>query len=105
MFCRNCGKLLPDDAKVCPYCNHETRKTTTRQHGEDKHGLGIFMGLFLGLIGLIIGLLMYSTGTDERETFFGGWVAGFVISIVIAGVIIFISPMCASCALSNINYR
>lgn len=32
MFCQNCGKELPEDAKVCPSCGHsayETKKIKT----------------------------------------------------------------------------
>ena len=107
MFCRNCGKLLPDDAKICPYCRHYPReRETNRRVGEDKHGVGIFLGFFLGLLGLIIGLLLYPFDTDERKTFLAGWIAGFIISIVIAVALMFIAPFWTSCAIyENINYR
>ena len=96
MYCKNCGRLISDNYDVCPYCNKPTRSSTvnsysyqsnTNSTGESKTAIGVLLSLFLGLIGLIIGLLLYPTGSTERQTFLSGWIKCFVVQIIIGFIL------------------
>lgn len=94
MFCKYCGKQIPDDANVCPYCGKEThaKKSELVQEVETKKTsdsapqiFGIlsivapFIGVsFVGIILAIIGLCI-----DKNKAYKGLNVAGLIISIII----------------------
>jgi len=106
MFCAKCGKYNPEGTAKCKYCGSgyftrepnyhtmENKYNAEHRGGGSKSGVGFALGFFFGLIGLIIGLLLYGSGTYERETFISGWVKAFITSIVI-GVIIGLFTYCA----------
>ena len=113
MFCKYCGKLIPDDTKVCPYCDRKTNQNEignsvysdfkTNPNGienrpysaESKTGMGVLLCLFLGFLGLIIGLLLYSAGTYERESFISGWSKCFFAEIIIGLILgVIMLPLC-----------
>ena len=95
MFCKFCGKEIPDDAKVCPYCAQNTdgvKDASPKPAGQPKTGIGVVLALFLGIIGLIIGLLLYPSDSVERSTFLKGWIITFVITFIaefILGIIFY----------------
>lgn len=97
MYCSKCGEQIDDEAVICPKCGCATGKQLIEQKqnqftdGKSKKSIGILMGMFLGLIGLIIGLVIYPSGSKDRETFLEGFWIGFVIEIIasiVLGVII-----------------
>ena len=107
MFCKKCGKYNPDNARACKYCgcpeltkNSHEAPTPSYQTYESKTVIGVVMAIFLGLIGLIIGLLIYPSGSYERETFLSGWLKTFIIAIIIEVVLIICLTSCATCALA-----
>ena len=100
MYCKNCGRVIDDDSKVCCHCGcklNEIDITNTQNteannsyqgaganyqaHTEKKTGLGVVCGLFLGLVGLIIGLMLYPDGTISRKTFMKGWMIAFFVEL------------------------
>ena len=103
MFCKNCGKYNPDNAQSCRYCGcttlvksaSETRVRPSSNSYVSKSTEGVLMALFLGVIGLIIGLLLYPSGTYERESFLSAWVKTFVITIIVAVVLVVFTVGCA----------
>jgi glutaredoxin len=73
MQCSNCGKQIPFEGKVCPYC-HADKSTDQREFGLNAlfwwciflgclFGFGVnssFIGLFIGgLVGAIAGAAIY----------------------------------------------
>ena len=95
--CPNCGKIIRADADVCPNCLRTTPKGIAKlankssgatTYGESKKGIGVLLCLFLGVIGLIIGLLLYPAYSEERSTFIKGWVGTFVVTIVVAIILV-----------------
>ena len=114
MFCSYCGKQNADDAIFCSYCGarigtdqNQTNSQTyqsqqnyqqpAQQNFQSKGSIGVIMALFLGIIGLVIGLLMYPTGSYERDTFVKAWVKTYVI-VIIASVVLCIGMFgCFAC--------
>ena len=97
MFCKSCGKMIPDNENVCRYCGvvqHQTAKprSTPPTYGDDKTTAGVLLCIFLGVLGLVIGLLMYKD--FERETFLRAWAKTFVVLVVISIVIAIIGYSC-----------
>ena len=104
MFCTRCGKENSNDAVFCAYCGsklntpEEVNQNPTfgqvsnpqqpQERHESKGAIGVIMALFLGLIGLIIGLLIYPTGSFERETFLKAWIKTFIVMVVVEIVLI-----------------
>ena len=96
MFCKNCGKYNPDNAQSCRYCGcttlvksvRETRVNNYSNSYVSKSAVGVLMALFLGVIGLIIGLVLYPSGTCERESFLSAWVKTYVITIIVSVVLV-----------------
>ena len=118
MFCKKCGKYNPSYNKVCMYCGGELEEKEPekkegfynnpawqqpQQQGQSKRDIGVILALFLGIIGLIIGLLLYESGSYERETFISGWVKCFVICIIIS-VVLSCFAFCGTCALIRRYY-
>ena len=106
MFCKRCGKYNPDSRTKCDYCGGELYQQNTQsqynpnqynqnQYSTSKTGVGVLLCLFLGIIGLVIGLLLYPTGSYERNTFVSGWVKCFLITIVIS-IILVVFTVCAT---------
>ncbi len=93
MFCKKCGKFVPDGKEKCVYCGSELEEKQTVQTNQytkskdnDKTIIGVLLSLFLGIIGLVVGLLIYPTG-KERETFLSGWTKCFIVCVIL-GVIL-----------------
>ena len=103
MFCKRCGKYNPDTVSECKYCgakdfsDTQTKLTNEEQsymYGQSKTAVGVLLCLFLGLIGLVIGLIIYPTGSHERQTFLSGWTKTLVVSIIISVVIVVVAFGC-----------
>ena len=110
MFCRRCGRQVPNGAKECIYCRSKDLTpfapysggndgySGNQYQGESKSTVGVLMSLFLGLIGLCIGLLMYPANSYERQTFLKGWTKCFVICLLVIVIPLILLVSCATCA-------
>ncbi len=80
MFCRYCGKEMPDDSSFCSSCgskvdgtsaNKEPRYTSYEPYGAEPKKpstLGpVLLGMFLGILGVIIAVIAYN-GNDGPYT-------------------------------------
>ena len=98
MICSKCGKTIPDNATVCPYCLDVKRQGIVKgaatsnlpqsvpqqTAGASKTWVGFILGLILSpIIGIIIGLLLYPFGTEERASFISGWWKALALTIAI----------------------
>ena len=104
--CEECNKTNPSYAQRCTYCGgrlvekiKESNAPLNRQSGNSKQGesktsIGVILCLLFNMLGLIIGLLMYPSGSYERETMISGWIKCFVFQ-VIAGIILVCISFCA----------
>ena len=124
MICKRCGKYNPDSKTICAYCgcsletgqyvggtesqkpfyNGDAWKGPSTSSYNPKTAVGVLMCLFLGLIGLIIGLLLYPSGTHERQTFLSGWLKCFVV-VVVLGIIIGVFAYCYTLNLIEDIYK
>ena len=106
MFCKSCGKYNPDNAESCRYCGcstfvknvYDARANSANNHYVSKSTEGVLMALFLGILGLIIGLLLYPSGTYERESFLSAWTKTCVITLIVCVVLIVFTVGCSTLA-------
>lgn len=90
MYCRNCGKVIPDSAKFCEHCGQATQDSTTdvrdnavtAKNNKKKNRVGLILAIFAGLciVGMIItngldtagdnpsGISQSSTTGDHEDT-------------------------------------
>lgn len=66
-----------------------------------KSSLGFLLGFFFGLLGLL-GLLSCNS-PEERSEFMSGWWKAFIMSIVIAVVLIICLVSCTTCLITSEN--
>lgn len=53
MFCENCGKEIPDNARFCGNCGKQIKKTNNIVTEEKNMILALFLSIFLMGLGLI----------------------------------------------------
>lgn len=99
MFCKNCGKQIPDGAHVCPYCGRSTGTPppSTKIKGTNTLAIVGFVFSFLfALVGLICSIIGFNRSNDyENGGNRGLALAGIIISAISMGlgIIIVISAM------------
>lgn len=86
-YCRNCGKEMPDNAKVCPSCGQVSQSAPTYQGSVSDDG-GFLWGL-LGFCVPIAGLVIYLIWKDERPNNANAAGTGALVSVVL-GVVFYI---------------
>ncbi|WP_448374694.1 zinc ribbon domain-containing protein [Fervidobacterium sp.] len=53
MYCRNCGKPIPNDSKFCPYCGHElSKEVVVTDFGAYRGWIYFLLALLLGILGI-----------------------------------------------------
>ncbi len=85
MYCKYCGREENNHAEDC--VARKAQPVQSNEKGQTKRPIGFMFCFFFGLLGLIMGLLMYEQGSYERYTFKKGWLACFVMSLIIALII------------------
>ncbi|MFA6805707.1 MAG: zinc-ribbon domain-containing protein [Candidatus Methanomethylophilaceae archaeon] len=60
-FCKNCGTLMSDDEKVCPYCGASKHGTKVPTTSVERSGVmkGKMIALCIAAAVLILGLLYF----------------------------------------------
>lgn len=57
MYCRNCGKEIPNDSRICPFCGKEQNNSVDASY-DDSGSIGwAILGFFIPLAGLILFLV------------------------------------------------
>ena len=57
MYCRNCGKEIPNDSRICPFCGKEQNNSVGANY-DDSGSVGwAILGFFIPLVGLILFLV------------------------------------------------
>ena len=101
MYCKNCGKELDDKAAICPHCGvplggySSTQPRKTNSYAEVGFILSLFC--FPAFIALICSILGYKNAEKYEDIgkeisligiiISGGWIALFLIFIVLAFVL------------------
>lgn len=53
MFCKKCGKEIPDDAQFCQFCGQSlNEKIQTSQSEPKSQGIALILCLLLGMVGI-----------------------------------------------------
>lgn len=63
MFCRKCGKEIPDESNVCMFCGENQKTEETKSKGKSKKKKWIIIAVVLVLFVIIAS----SSGTDTAE--------------------------------------
>lgn len=75
MYCKECGKQVPEDAKLCPYCGVDSNPTTTTTKAPKSKKKGCLTGclgiivllVVLGIIGAIFGGNSTTSTTGQKK--------------------------------------
>ncbi len=83
MFCKRCGKQIPDGSTTCPQCGTYLASTISAYRGESNTIalIGFIFSFFIPLVGLICSIIGYKKSNytyDRRELA----IAGIVISVL-----------------------
>lgn len=83
MFCQNCGKEIPENAKFCPACGFQTGTQKVREKEASQlsslSAIFAFLIPIVGIILAIIDLCVYDEKYDHRCS-----IAAVIIGIIVA---------------------
>jgi protein-S-isoprenylcysteine O-methyltransferase Ste14 len=74
MFCKHCGKEIPEDARFCPYCQKTVEPTyMQRTEAFERSNQTKYMIFALGLVLLLVGFFMvtHSVSVTRYHTYYG----------------------------------
>lgn len=73
IFCRNCGKELPEESSFCPYCMTKfTEEKTVEPIKEKKSKKKLITGIIIGAVALVVCIALVITGIFVVPSLFGG---------------------------------
>ena len=82
MYCRKCGKYIPDDSNVCPYCGEDVIAGSRPNEDKQTNGMAI-AGLITAFISPLLGWIFGGIGLKRANNGYGGkWIA--ILALVIA---------------------
>ena len=82
MYCRKCGKYIPDDSNVCPYCGEEVIAGPRPSEYKQVNGMAI-AGLITAFLSPLLGWIFGGIGLKRASNGYGGkWMA--ILAIIIA---------------------
>ena len=71
MYCRKCGKYIPDDSNVCPYCGVDV--ITNNDYREEKKTNGMAIaGLITAFVSPLLGWIFGGIGLKRSNNGYGG---------------------------------
>lgn len=88
MFCKNCGKVIDDNAVICPNCGVQVRQVQTgtpsytQSNGNTIAIVGFVFSFLIALVGLICSVVGYKNAVKQGAPHKGLALAGIIISIV-----------------------
>lgn len=86
MYCKNCGRLLDDNAAFCTTCGAKTQN----EYSNDSPSFGFaLLGFFFPIVGLILFLVFESKKPKRAKSVGKGALTGFIIKVVLT-IILFI---------------
>ena len=71
MYCRKCGKEIPDDSSVCPYCGVEVITTNNYQVYNKTNTMAI-VGLITAFLSPLLGWIFGGIGLKRSNNGYGG---------------------------------
>lgn len=71
MYCRKCGKEIPDDSNVCPYCGVEVITTNNYQVYNKTNTMAI-VGLITAFLSPLLGWIFGGIGLKRSNNGYGG---------------------------------
>ena len=84
MYCRKCGKEIPDDSNVCPYCGVEVI-TTNNYPVYNKTNTMAIVGLITAFLSPLLGWIFGGIGLKRANAGYGGkWTSIFALIIATA---------------------
>ena len=82
MYCRKCGKYIPDDSNVCQYCGEEVIAGSKPNEYKQPNGMAI-AGLITAFISPLLGWIFGGIGLKRANAGYGGkWIA--ILALIIA---------------------
>ncbi|MBO7536623.1 MAG: zinc-ribbon domain-containing protein, partial [Bacilli bacterium] len=81
MYCRKCGKYIPDDVNVCPYCGVEVI-TTNNYPVYNKTNTMAIVGLITAFLSPLLGWIFGGIGLKRANNGYGGKAVAIVALII-----------------------
>ena len=82
MYCRKCGKYIPDDSNVCQYCGEEVIVGFRPQDNQRTNGIAI-AGLITAFLSPLLGWIFGGIGLKRANAGYGGkWIS--ILALIIA---------------------
>ncbi len=96
-LCVECGRSIPNDANLCPYCGHDFRYAASPQYSREpriSEGTKIafyILSLLFFIAGLVLGLI-YLTKPDEESKHVGKMciilgIVGVALQVAVAAIL------------------
>lgn len=89
MYCKKCGKEIPEDSKICPYCDEPTTETVKEEKPTKKKGSGIAIVAFIlsffgkiAFIGVILAIIDIVTDKNKSKKH------GLAVAAIVIGALI-----------------
>ncbi len=84
MYCRNCGKEIPNDSRICPFCGKEQSNSNYASY-DDSGSIGwAILGFFIPLAGLILFLVWKDSKPNCAKKAGVGALISVLASIIIS---------------------
>ncbi len=80
MFCKHCGKEIPENAAACPYCG--TKTAQAGNPGDGKSAGYAVLGFFFPIVGLILYLVWKDNYPLRAKSAGKGALIGVIVSVV-----------------------
>ena len=84
MYCRKCGREIPYDSNVCPYCSEEVIDGSKPQEYKRTNSMAI-VGLITAFISPILGWIFGGIGLKRANEGYGGKKIA-ILAIIIATI-------------------
>ena len=85
MYCRKCGKQIPDDSRVCEYCGEEVVVVESSVSSRPQKNTIAIVGLIFACISPIAGWILGGIGLKRSNQGYGGkWIA--MLALIVATI-------------------
>lgn len=90
MYCRHCGKQLPDEAVVCPECGTHTDSTTITPHEAQSNNTApeTKKSFFnsMGIVGFVLSVYAFVTYILSTLSYYGSSYISSIIPAALTGI-------------------
>lgn len=98
MYCRHCGKEIPEDKTICPYCAHSTGAPPKPAFNYNPSDGSSFWWALLGFLIPVVGLVLYLVWRDEYPLRASSAGKGALVCVILYVILVGLSCCVVLCA-------